>query len=472
MKPVLGLLVVLTTAMGREQRIEDTTRMGPVMDWLRGDHPWPELGDDLYTILPGKTRFYDFLAWLKMPGRSLLNVLPGFTSIYDLWAAVYESNRIQCARCLVYRDTFLVLCPILWHHDEATCRDIIDPQYCLPNCPVTNLVTLSELELRRKHFKSGECDESRWPDVKSVAPGLGISGGISSSPVGHCGQCKVLVQNFRSYGTCSTYCEAVGRACTGAWEEEDDTCIPEAEIGCDQTLQSNDAICECGAAEAQPSPPPPPPSPPGACDEASWPDVENGFVCGECKVLVENFNEYGSCTAYCQSVGRECSGAWEELGDTCAEEYEMDCSPRPGQYPSGGDAICECSPPWSNPSPPPTQSPTAGAPCYFPKAGSCHGNDDCVTVGYASSALSCWEGCYSVYGDSLVSIDIDEFNTDGDCYEDRSTGEFMCHCCCQDACGTCYGAGTDSLVVAYGYGELPLSCGASSDEVLSCGPAA
>ena len=80
------------------------------------------------------------------------------------------------------------------------------------------------------------------------------------------------------------------------------------------------------------------PPPPG-CDEAAWPDKDHGLVCGECKVLVNRFNSfYGSCDGYCSSIGRVCTGAWEEDGDKCTVKYGMECN----QEASSSDAICEC----------------------------------------------------------------------------------------------------------------------------------
>ena len=80
------------------------------------------------------------------------------------------------------------------------------------------------------------------------------------------------------------------------------------------------------------------PTPPG-CDEAAWPDKDHDLVCGECKVLVNRFNSfYGSCDGYCSSIGRVCTGAWEEDGDKCTVKYAMECN----QEASSSDAICEC----------------------------------------------------------------------------------------------------------------------------------
>ena len=39
---------------------------------------------------------------------------------------------------------------------------------------------------------------------------------------------------------------SIGRVCTGAWEEEGDTCTVAYDMTCDQTHGSSDALCECG----------------------------------------------------------------------------------------------------------------------------------------------------------------------------------------------------------------------------------
>ena len=94
------------------------------------------------------------------------------------------------------------------------------------------------------------------------------------------------------------------------------------------------------ATPSPPSPPSPPSVPPGECDEASWPDKDGGLVCGECKVLVDNFDIiYGSCDGYCAAIGRSCTGAWEESGDTCTVKHDMACD----QSIASSDAICECA---------------------------------------------------------------------------------------------------------------------------------
>ena len=61
--------------------------------------------------------------------------------------------------------------------------------------------------------------------------------------------CKVLVRNMNTkYQTCSSYCSAVGRDCTGAWEERNGSCAVKSTEDCHHNFGSytSDAICECG----------------------------------------------------------------------------------------------------------------------------------------------------------------------------------------------------------------------------------
>ena len=139
----------------------------------------------------------------------------------------------------------------------------------------------------------------------------------------------------------------------------------------------------------------------------------------------------------------------------------------------GGAAPClatgVCGTPYTTlppPAPAPESVDTVTDTCYFPKAGWCRGFDDC-SVGYATSPASCWNKCYHKYGDTLIAIDLDEFNTDGDCTMDFSTDPptQLCHCCCQDACPSCVGAGTETLIIRgdwnndQGGTTLPATCG-------------
>ena len=85
-----------------------------------------------------------------------------------------------------------------------------------------------------------------------------------------------------------------------------------------------------------------------SCDKASmiasWPDIDSKnnlpVVCSECRVLVDNFDsKYGGrCRTYCESIGRSCVGAWEELSDTCDVKYASSCN----DVIQSSDALCEC----------------------------------------------------------------------------------------------------------------------------------
>lgn len=189
----------------------------------------------------------------------------------------------------------------------------------------------------------GLCNEQDWPDLDHNLV---------------CGDCKVLVNNFQSSygGTCSQYCGNLGLECVGAWDEDNDSCSELFTMTCDQVLASSDAICECGDASSSPDPSVPQTTEEpeeGLCTEESWPDLDHGLVCGDCKVLVDNFARvYGTCSQYCESMGFECVGAWEEVADTCEVLYDLTCD----ETLASSDAICECSPNTSN-----TKEPTMSA---------------------------------------------------------------------------------------------------------------
>ena len=63
-----------------------------------------------------------------------------------------------------------------------------------------------------------------------------------------CGDCKVLVDNMDTkYFTCDSYCSAIGRKCTGAWEESSDNCTVKSIEDCQHNFNyTSDSICECG----------------------------------------------------------------------------------------------------------------------------------------------------------------------------------------------------------------------------------
>jgi len=45
-----------------------------------------------------------------------------------------------------------------------------------------------------------------------------------------------------------------------------------------------------------------------------------------------------TCDGYCTSIGRTCTGAWEEQDDDCAVRFGMSCD----EELATSDAICEC----------------------------------------------------------------------------------------------------------------------------------
>ena len=78
--------------------------------------------------------------------------------------------------------------------------------------------------------------------------------------------------------------------------------------------------------------------------------IDQGRICGECKVLVDNFESTygGHCTNYCQALGMRCVGAWEEVNDTCEEASAESCDHHMHGSDGGAivtsDAICQCAP--------------------------------------------------------------------------------------------------------------------------------
>merc|ERR1712110_1135774 len=90
---------------------------------------------------------------------------------------------------------------------------------------------------------------------------------------------------------------------------------PEPTPGAVVTSEPTDAVVTTEPTSAQT---------PATCDEETWPDLDGGLVCGDCKVLVNNFDSvYGTCNGYCGAMGMGCKGAWEEVGDTCEVLYHI-----------------------------------------------------------------------------------------------------------------------------------------------------
>merc|ERR1740139_657413 len=78
------------------------------------------------------------------------------------------------------------------------------------------------------------CNERAWPDRVDDKV---------------CGDCRVPVGRFRShYKTCLGFCHEIGRACNAAGaSHEDDVCALSQPSACDQEIDKDVAICQCGA---------------------------------------------------------------------------------------------------------------------------------------------------------------------------------------------------------------------------------
>jgi len=78
------------------------------------------------------------------------------------------------------------------------------------------------------------------------------------------------------------------------------------------------------------------------CEASNWPDLDHGILCGPCKALVDKMSsKYITCNNYCYTIGRSCSGAWEEHHDSCEVKYNETCTHR---FTGTTDAICQCGP--------------------------------------------------------------------------------------------------------------------------------
>ena len=74
------------------------------------------------------------------------------------------------------------------------------------------------------------------------------------------------------------------------------------------------------------------------CNIETWPDIDNGVVCGDCYALI-NINSYGTCRTYCESIGLQCQNAYEEYGDSCTIKSLQDCDT---DFNWTSDALCRC----------------------------------------------------------------------------------------------------------------------------------
>ena len=76
----------------------------------------------------------------------------------------------------------------------------------------------------------------------------------------------------------------------------------------------------------------------------SWPDIDNGVICGECFALIDNMSEYKTCDNYCSSIGLVCNYAAEETGDSCHISDTFYCDFDFDGELNTSDALCECRP--------------------------------------------------------------------------------------------------------------------------------
>ena len=163
---------------------------------------------------------------------------------------------------------------------------------------------------------------------------------------------------------------------------------------------------------------------PNRCDETTFPDLDTSVmtgICGECKVLVNHFNSVyeSSCRVYCESMGRTCVGAWEEVGDTCQVAREEACHSKPANWGGTSDAICECGDdPTAVPLPPPPPPLGAGNRCdetTFPDLDTSVMNGICgeckVLVNHFNSV---YESSCRVYCESMGRTCVGAWEEDGD----------------------------------------------------------
>jgi len=77
---------------------------------------------------------------------------------------------------------------------------------------------------------------------------------------------------------------------------------------------------------------------PACAPSRSWPAVDGGVTCGECKALVLTA-PHNTCDAYCQSFGHICVESAEEVAENCEEMYYVPCDePILGT----SDMLCTC----------------------------------------------------------------------------------------------------------------------------------
>ena len=73
---------------------------------------------------------------------------------------------------------------------------------------------------------------------------------------------------------------------------------------------------------------------------STWPDIDKGLICGDCYALI-SISSYRNCRTYCESLGLECSSAFDEMDpDSCTIESSHNCDT---DFAWTSDALCQCS---------------------------------------------------------------------------------------------------------------------------------
>merc|ERR1719264_2015175 len=116
------------------------------------------------------------------------------------------------------------------------------------------------------------------------------------------------------------------------------------QIRCDGAdSKSRDHLCHCQREQR-------------CADTMIWPDRDDAKCApGSCMALVMTNGHGHRCDQYCASFNHVCTGAFEEVDDTCAIKEKRNCD---GTYADTPDMICKCEqqrslPPLPRPAPQP-----------------------------------------------------------------------------------------------------------------------
>lgn len=147
----------------------------------------------------------------------------------------------------------------------------------------------------------------------------------------YCNDCTALVLTEPYGGRCDNYCASFGHECVAAAEEVADNCQELWSGRCDQSITgTSDMLCTCQLPQK--------PAPTGNCQfTQKWPGVERS--CSGCTALVDTWPYQGRCDTYCESFGHICTGAAEEVDETCTELSKYACQQT---IPDTSDMLCTC----------------------------------------------------------------------------------------------------------------------------------